>query len=45
MPIEKPITTQPQTQIPISNQFKVLGNILKPSQTFVQVAQTSKTTS
>ena len=45
MPIEKPITTQPQTQIPISNQFQVLGNILKPSQTFVQVAQTSKMTS
>ena len=34
MLIEKPMTTQSQTQIPISNQLQVLGNILKPCQTF-----------
>ena len=45
MPIEKPKTTQPQTQIPISNQFQALENISKPSQIFVQVAQILKLTS
>ena len=38
MPIEKAKTTQPQTQIPISNQFQALANISKPSQIFVQAA-------
>ena len=38
MPIEKAKTTQPQTQIPISNQFQALENISKPSQIFVQAA-------
>ena len=45
MPIEKPKTTQPQTQIPISNQFQALENISKPSQIFVQAAQILKLTS
>ena len=37
MPIERPNASQ--TQIPLSTQIQVLGNILKPSQTFSQVVQ------
>ena len=39
MLIEKLKSSQIQTQIPLSNQFQVLGNIPKPSQTFAQVAK------